>query len=108
MVDDSLNGVDLHLLGFNVDVEAVVVVHDRGDVDLDLVSLADQNVNISLEGREASLAGLPFSIDGRDASVKAHQSVVQRRRELLNNHNVFFESVRAHLSAGHVNIDSGG
>ena len=108
LADNTLDGVDLHLLVLNVDVEAVVVVHERGDVDLDIVSLGDQNVNIGLEGREGSLAGLPLSIDGSDTFVKAHQSVVERGREVLNNENILFESVRAHFSARDVDIDSGG
>ena len=108
LVDNALDGVDLHLLGFDVDVEAVVVVHERGDVDLDIVSLVDQNVNIGLKGREGRLACRPFSVDGSDTLVKAHQSVVERSREVLNNENIFFESVRAHFGTRHVDIDGGG
>lgn len=104
-VDDGLDSVNLNLLVLDIDIEVVVVVHERGDINLDLVSVTDEDINIGLKIREVSLARLPLSVDDSDTLIKAHQRIVERRREILDNDEIFLQGVRAHLGPSHVDID---
>ena len=75
--NQALDNVNLRLLILNIDIEGIVAIHEIRDIDLDIVSIGDEEINISLKHEEVSLARLPFNVDGSDTFVKAHQNIVE-------------------------------
>lgn len=67
VVDDTIEGVDLLLDTRHSHIEIVIVVHERGHIDLDVSGAHFELIHITLQLSDVSLAGGPGCVDGHDS-----------------------------------------